>query len=232
MFRGSFFRISTDEARAILDRILEAEMHNALHDETYEAEVDTLPNFSPTLAIPSSEPQKEEIPPPDFMLDIESDLFADFGNISNYHSIDKPQSGLSSICLPNEYELRELISVMSSEWLEESELSSEVIRLDTPPIPIRCAYDSDQFYSLYNPIVGINIMSGAFAHKLFGKLMLTPTTKFIKESSGRLVPSLGIVNVLPFMVEGSMVHLNFYIFDTWDFDLLIGQPFRRLLYEG
>ena len=45
MFRGSFFRISTDEARAILDRILEAEMHNALHDETYEAEVDTLPNF-------------------------------------------------------------------------------------------------------------------------------------------------------------------------------------------
>jgi len=29
-----------------------------------------------------------------------------------------------------------------------------------------------------------------------------------------------------------MVHLNFYIFDTWDFDLLIGQPFRRLLYEG
>jgi len=34
------------------------------------------------------------------------------------------------------------------------------------------------------------------------------------------------------MVEGSMVHLNFYIIDTWDFDLLIGQPFRRLLYEG
>ena len=72
--RGSFFRIPTDEARLILDRILEAEMFNTLHDETYEAEVDTLPNSSSTLAIPSSEPQKEEIPPPDFMLDIESDL--------------------------------------------------------------------------------------------------------------------------------------------------------------
>jgi len=34
------------------------------------------------------------------------------------------------------------------------------------------------------------------------------------------------------MVEGSIVYLNIYIFDTWDFDLLIGQPFRRLLYEG
>ena len=49
---------------------------------------------------------------------------------------------------------------------------------------------------------------------------------------GRLVPSLGIINVLPLTVEGSMVHLNFYIFHTWDFDLLIGKPFRRLLYEG
>jgi hypothetical protein len=33
-------------------------------------------------------------------------------------------------------------------------------------------------------------------------------------------------------VEGTMVYLSFYIFDIWDFDLLIGQPFRRLLYEG
>jgi len=121
---------------------------------------------------------------------------------------------------------------MSSEWLEESEVSSDVICLDTPPITIRCAYDSDQFNALYNPVVGINIMSEAFALKLFKKMVLTPTTKVIKESSGRLVPSLGIINVLPLMVEGSMVHLNFYIFDTWDFDLLIGQPFRRLLYEG
>ena len=116
--------------------------------------------------------------------------------------------------------------------MEEPELSSDVIRLDTPPITIRCAYDSDQFDALYNPVVGINIMSESFALTLFKNLVLTPTTKVIKESSGRSVPSLGIINVLPLMVEGSMVHLNLYIFDTWDFDLLIGQPFRILLYEG
>jgi len=104
-------------------------MDNTLHDETHEAEVDTLPNSRSTLAIPSSEPQKEEIPPPDFMLDIEYDLFVDFRNISNYHSIDRPQNGHFSICLPTEHQLRELITVMSSEWLEESELSSDVIRL-------------------------------------------------------------------------------------------------------
>jgi len=75
-------------------------------------------------------------------------------------------------------------------------------------------------------------MSESFALKLFKNLFLTPTTKVLKESSGRLVPSLGIINVLHLTVEGCMFHLNFYIFDTWDFDLLIGQPFRRLLYEG
>jgi len=155
-------------------------MDNTLHDETHKAEVDTLPNSPSTLAIPSSEPQKEEIPPPDFMLDIESDLFADFGNILNYHSINRPQNGSFSICLPTEHQLRELISVMSSEWLEESELSSDVIRLDTPPITIRCAYDSDQFDALYNPVVGINIMSESFELKLFKNLVLTPTMKVIK----------------------------------------------------
>ena len=55
-------------------QLLSAEMDSTLHDETHEAEVDTLPNSTSTLAIPSSESQKKEIPPPDFMLDIESDL--------------------------------------------------------------------------------------------------------------------------------------------------------------
>ena len=54
----------------ILDRILEAKMDNTLHDETHEAEVNIMSNSPSTLAIPSSEPQKEEITPPDFMLDI------------------------------------------------------------------------------------------------------------------------------------------------------------------
>jgi len=143
-----------------------------------------MPNSASTLAIPSSKPQKEEIPPPDFMLDIESDLFADFGNISNYHANDRPQNGHFSICLPTKHKLRELIAVMSSEWLQESELSSDVIRLDTPPITIHCAYDSVHFDALYNPFVGISIMSKSFVLKLFKNLVLTPTTKIIKESLG------------------------------------------------
>jgi hypothetical protein len=63
-------------------------------------------------------------------------------------------------------------------------------------------------------------------------MSLAPTSKLMKSLSGHIVPSLGILHVLPIQVEGTMVHLSFYLFDIWDFDLLIGQPFRRLLYEG
>ena len=67
-------------------------------------------------------------------------------------------------------------------------------------MPNSCAYDSDHFDALYNPVVGINIMFESFALKLFKNVVLTPTTKVINESSGRLVPSLEIINVLPLMV--------------------------------
>jgi hypothetical protein len=36
---------------------------------------------------------------------------------------------------------KELVSVLSDEWFEESELSPEIIRLDSPSIVIRCQLD-------------------------------------------------------------------------------------------
>jgi hypothetical protein len=63
-------------------------------------------------------------------------------------------------------------------------------------------------------------------------MTLTPTTKLMKSLSGHIVPCLGILHIQPIPVEGTSVHFSFYVFPTWDFDLFIGQPFRRLLYEG
>jgi hypothetical protein len=62
--------------------------------------------------------------------------------------------------------------------------------------------------------------------------MLTPTTKLMKSLSGHIVPCLGILYIQPIRVEGILVHLSFYVLPIWDFDMLIGQPFRWLLYEG
>jgi hypothetical protein len=126
----------------------------------------------------------------------------------------------------------ELVSVISSEWLEELELSSDVIRLDSPSLPIWCSFNSDHIDALYNPVVDINIMSISLAQHLMRHMTLTPTTKLMKNLSGHIVLSSGILHIQPIQVEGTLVHLSFYVFPIWDFDLLIGQPFRRLLYEG
>ena len=47
----------------------------------------------------------------------------------------------------------ELVSIMSNEWLAESELSSEIIHLDSSSILIRCIINTDQIDALYNPVV-------------------------------------------------------------------------------
>jgi hypothetical protein len=199
-----------------------------------------LPDIPSTSAIPSSEQEEEEILFPDFMLDIEPDLFSNFGNVINQHSIKKPQNHrnhLRESLNPSEdisyrSTSAELVSVVSSEWLEESELSSDVIRLDSPSLPIRCSIDSDHIDALYNLVVGINILSVSLAQHLMKHMTLTPTTKLMKSLSGHIVPSLGILYIQPIQVEETLVHFSFYIFPILDFDLLIGQPFRRLLYEG
>jgi len=110
---------------------------------------------------------------------------------------------------------------MSNEWLKKSELSSEVIYLDSSSILICCTINTDQIDALYNLVVGINIMSMSLAEHLLHDMKLTPTMKFKRSLSGHIIPSLGILHVLPIQVEGTAVHLSFYIFNTWDFDLLI-----------
>jgi hypothetical protein len=154
------------------------------------------------------------------MLDIEPDLFSNFGNVINHHSIKKPQNHhnhLRKSLNPSEdisYRITsaELVSVISSEWLEESELSSDVFRLDSPSLPIHCSIDSNHIDALYNPVVGINIMSISLAQYLMKHMTLTPTTKLMKSLSGHIVPSLGILHIQPIQVEGTLVHLSFYVF--------------------
>jgi hypothetical protein len=50
---------------------------------------------------------------------------------------------------------------------------------------------------IYNLVVGVSIMSASFAHDLLKHMSLTPTTKLLKSPSKRIIPSLGILYVLP-----------------------------------
>jgi hypothetical protein len=72
-----------------------------------------------------------------------------------------------------------------------------VIRLDSPSISIHYQINKAPFDALYNLVVGVNIISIYFAHDLLKHMPLTPTTKLLKGLSGHILPSLGILYVLP-----------------------------------
>jgi len=63
-------------------------------------------------------------------------------------------------------------------------------------------------------------------------MQLTPTAKLLKSLLGQILPSEGIFHFIPIKVDKTKVHLSFYVFDIWEFDLLIGHPIERLLHEG
>jgi hypothetical protein len=86
--------VSSEKARLILDQILSTELDNLeeVELEPQVAEDNSLPDIPSTSASPCHEQEKEDTPLPDFMLDIEPDIFSNFGNIFNYHTVKKSQN--------------------------------------------------------------------------------------------------------------------------------------------
>jgi len=109
------------------------------HEEVSLAEAE------PTLSIqkPSPEPEdpKEDLQPSD-LPPFEDDLFEDFGNTLKYSCQKKPPVPITPLSpLDEEFlreSIRELTAIMSSEWVEEAERSSEEIQIYAPPSTIHC----------------------------------------------------------------------------------------------
>ena len=174
---GSFLHVSTNSGRSILTKVLENTPKEVeqklLEEESQIAEPKSLVNPSQTLAVPNPEPQKkEETPISDFILEFEDELFEEYGNTSNYHTMRRPEKSRKSSSHEEPLDpsrevflkktTKELVSIISNEWLGESELSSDVIHLDSPSISIHCQINKAPFDALYNPVVGVNIMSTFF----------------------------------------------------------------------
>jgi hypothetical protein len=75
-------------------------------------------------------------------------------------------------------------------------------------------------------------MTKSFAHTLSKFFQLTPTNKFLKRLSGQILPSEEIFYIIPIKVDETKVYLSFYVFDIWEFNLLIGHKIERLIHEG
>jgi len=135
--------VSSEKARLIIDQILSTELDYLLEVEPQPQLAETNPSPDTPSTSPNTyvEQEKEEILFLDFMLDIEPDLFSKIGNVLNYHSVKRPQRNSRDSFdppkdIPSGRTSGELVSVISNEWLEESELSTKIICLDSSSIPI------------------------------------------------------------------------------------------------
>ena len=93
--------VSANTRRSILTKILEDVPEEVeekpLEEESQIAEPESLPNPSPTLVIPNPKlPEKEETPISNFMLKFEDELFDEYRNTLNYHTMRRPQKSRKS----------------------------------------------------------------------------------------------------------------------------------------
>ena len=107
--------------------------------------------------------------------------------------------------------MKELTAIMSSEWVEEVEHSSEEILIRTP-LPIQCRIYGRWVEVLYNPTVGANLMYASFAHTYLGDEHLAPTTKSFRNAPRSSLEGCGILHITV-QHNTSEAALNFHVFD-------------------
>jgi hypothetical protein len=78
---------------------------------------------------------------------------------------------------------------MSNEWLKETKASLEVIHILSLSTTSPCVINRIALDSLYDPAIGVSIMSKSLANALLGEEPLAPTHKFLKLPSRQLVES-------------------------------------------
>ena len=92
--------VSANTGRRILSKILEdtpEEEEKPLEEESQIAEPESLPDPSPSSAIPNPEPpEKVETPILNFMLEFKDELFDEYENTSNYHTMRRAQKSRKS----------------------------------------------------------------------------------------------------------------------------------------
>jgi hypothetical protein len=91
---GLFLHVSANAGRSILTKILEdipeEVEEKPLEEESQIAKPKSLLDPSPTPTIPDPEPPKnKETPILDFLLEFEDELFDEYGNTLNYHTMRK-----------------------------------------------------------------------------------------------------------------------------------------------
>ena len=123
-------------------------------------------------------------------------------------------------------------TIMSSERLREMKMSSEVLRISSPPSTLPCTINGTHVDTLYSPTVGANIISSECAFRHLRDEPLVQTDKTFQTSFGGILEAYGTLQNVSIRHEDVEIILDFHMFDVQDFDLLIGHPIEKFLIDA
>ena len=90
-------------------------------------------------------------------------------------------------------------------------------------------YEGKIVEALHDPAAEVCILPEYLLDTLVGNKPLTPTNKYFKSPSGLFFECRGIARDMPIIGDKIEMHLDFYIYDILDFDLLLGYPLDKFL---
>ena len=127
--------------------------------------------------------------------------------------------------------MKRVAAVLNSEWVQDGEISPEIIQFYAPSLAIPCLIEGTAVTAFYNPTVGVNIISTSFASDHSGKRRVTPTTKSLRTGPHFIIKGIGIMQDVPVWHMKTEIALDFHVFEVQDFDILIGHPVEMLFLD-
>jgi hypothetical protein len=85
--------------------------------------------------------------------------------------------------------------------------------------------------ALYNPYVGANLMSAAFAFAYLSEKSMASTVKSLRSSPRTSLKGLGTLHDTTLHHGDMEVALDFHVFKIQDFNIMIRHPLEKLIVE-
>ena len=174
----------------------------------------------PTTSIqtPSPEPEDpEEGYQPSNLPYFEDHFFENFRDTSRYSCQKKPVVLVTPLePIDKEFlreSIKELIAILSREWVADAEFSSKEIQIHTPSSTIHCKIWGIWVDVFYNPSIGANLMSTTFASSYLDEKPLAPIVKSHRSSPRTSQKGVGILHDTILHHGDIEVALDFHVFE-------------------
>jgi len=97
---------------------------------------------------------------------------------------------------------------------------------------VHCQIGGRDIEASYDPVIGLNLISTSFIARNLPYIPLYPTNQCLRDPDGNILESHGLAKTVSAIIDGVEAFLDFYVFETANFNVIIGQPWSKLLSEG